>query len=97
MLGGLVIGFVVGVLVGILLTLAAVRRRAPMAEPAPPPSGVTAEPALAETLPGPDDEVQRALDATAGLLDDLETRYRNRKAPPEENETTRPRRRPRKS
>lgn len=90
MVGGLVIGFVVGVVLGVLLTLAAVRARRP-AEPAATAS-VTPEPALGEPMPAPDDEVRQALDATAGLLDDLETRYRGRKAPPGEGED-RPRRR----
>ena len=96
MVGGLVIGFVVGVLLGIVLTLAAVRSRRPATEEtarAAPTPAMAAESDLGEPIPGPDDEVQRALDATAGLLDDLETRYRDRKAPADDEEGRAPRRR----
>ncbi len=86
------IGFVVGVVVGVLLTLLVVRRREGTARVEPAAPAIAPGPALAEPLPAQDDEVRQAIDATAGVLDDLETRYRNRKAPPEDEEG-RPRRR----
>ena len=76
MLGGLVIGAVLGLVAGFGIGWLVFKRPAPAA-PAPSEPAVPAPPP--EPEPPPDDEVKRTLDATQGLLDDLESRYRDAK------------------
>lgn len=103
MLGGLVIGFILGMAAGAGLVFY-LRRTRP---PAPDQAGATATAAghqqpLAPASPPPqepaqgpaDEDIRRAIDASAGLLDELETRYRDRPRPAGDDDPVRTRRRP---
>lgn len=95
MIGWLLLGLVIGLLAGFGAAWVVLRGGA--REPAGGPS-LAAERSLAEPIGSDqpaDEEIHQALDATRGLLDELEGRYRGRTAPPETAEKTR-RRRPRK-
>lgn len=91
MIAGLVIGLLVGLAAGIGLGWVLFRRPAEAASEATPvspdpvaatvaaPDAVEPKPVRADPAPAdapPDDDLKRTLDATQGLLDDLESRYR---------------------
>jgi hypothetical protein len=98
-IGWLSLGLAVGFAAGFGAAWFFLRRSAAAARPGP---SMAAERALAEPVApgGPaDEEIHQALDATKGLLDELEGRYRGRTAPPEEGRAPSaraPRRGPRK-
>jgi hypothetical protein len=99
-----ILGLVVGAVIGAAAIYFLTRQSAPAGPAAP---SVAAEralkppmaepPAPAPAPPPPDDDVQHALDASKGLIDELEGRYRDRPAPPPDEEPgePKPRRRPR--
>ncbi len=107
MFGWLALGLVVGFAAGFAAAWYLLQRRpVRAAEQAATPS-LAPEPDLAEPISGggepaaehrlderTDEEINQALDATKGLLDELEGRYRGRTAPGED-QAERPRRRPR--
>ncbi len=79
MVGWLLIGLAVGFAAGAAAMWALERRRATSHPPVLP--ALAREESLDEPVPGPADDVREALDATRGLLDELESRYHGRKAP----------------
>jgi hypothetical protein len=105
LIGWLTLGLVVGFAAGFGTAWSVLRRRpiqgTELATPSMAPEPALAEP-IADGAHGPseltdertDEEIHHALDATKGLLDELEGRYRGRTAP-DEDQGQRPRRRPR--
>jgi len=105
-LGTFILGLVIGALIGAAGIYVLTRRPAPG-----PATSVAPEPSLAAPVSSPitepsppappppdkpDDDVRQALDASRGLIDELEGRYRDRPAhADDEPDETRPRRRPR--
>lgn len=98
MIGWLAVGLVAGFAGGFAVAWIVLRRpEAPAgvgAGPSLAPERSLAEPLAAESRT--DEEIHQALDATKGLLDELEGRYRGRTAPPEDGGAAarRPARRP---
>lgn len=93
MIGWLLLGLVVGVALGLGAGWWLFGRGSEPAGRSLAPERSLADPLVVGDRT--DEEIHQALDATKGLLDELEGRYRGRTAPPEEGEKPKKRRPPR--
>ncbi len=94
MIGWLVLGLAVGFAAGFSLAWLLRGRQPSASAPAAAAPSLAPEPELAQPAPArgrADEEIHQALDATQGLLEELEGRYRGRTAPPDDE--ARPKRR----
>ncbi len=92
MIGWLAVGLLVGFAAGFAAAWFSLRRPGAAAGPSLAPESRLAEPLVGSDPT--DEEMSQALDATKGLLDELEGRYRGRTAA-EDDDQPRPRRRSR--